>query len=235
MATPDELARNWLGYVEGLCGKQARSPTERDDFLSAALIALCKAAQRYDATKGWTFQALVTRSVKNAIIDVQRRQKPETEFREERHLAGGEARLAPFVRRDRKPENVPEPAPPPPPSPRELAVAALRAGASYRDARKAAQQGGRAPSLETVTRWAAAAGIQRRRGRPTKVDPETLRRWLTDPKVCPASWGRRRGRRRLNVAGLARAAGLALRTLHNRAEMFGGVPRLRKRRAAASY
>lgn len=233
MATPDELARDWLGYVEGLCGKAARTPTERDDFLSAALIALCKAAQRYDATKGWTFQALVTRSVKNAIIDVQRRQKPETEFREERHLAGGEARLVPFVRRTRGPEPITEPAAPPPPSPRELAIAALHAGASYRAARAAAAQGGRAPSLDTVTRWAAAAGIQRRRGRPAKVDPATLRRWLTDPRVCPGAWKMRGRRQVVNLRELARAAGLALRTLHNRAEMFGGVPRLRKHHAAA--
>mgnify|MGYP000210978127 FL=1 len=207
-----QLAAAWIRLVRKLVGEAAQSRTEYDDLLGPATEALLRAARAFRPGTGWTFQALLTRCVKNAIIDVRRRRRNEVEFKDW-HLDGA---LEPAPPRPERPPH-PEPATPPC-GPQELAraaaVAALHAGQTYRAARAAASAHiGRPPSLDTVHGWARAAGVApRRRGRPSKVHPTDVARWLQAGSMTAAQ----------------ESTGVHRVTLWRCCKMFGGVSRLRR-------
>jgi len=204
------LAAQWIPLVRKLVGEAAGSKTEYDDLFGVASEAVMRAARSFKPDRGWTFQALATRCVKNAICDVRRRKKCEVELKDW-HVERGIEALP--KRRESKPVE-PEPAPMPACPGRAAAIAALRCGKSYRQARaEAAQCLPKPPSMRRICAWAREAGIQPRcPGRPPKVDPIEAARWL----------------RASTLAEVSAATGVSICTLSRVSKMFRGVRRLRR-------
>lgn len=207
-----KLAAGWLPLMRKLVSQAAQGRTEYEDLLGPSTEALLRAARAFKPGAGWTFQALATRCVKNAIIDVRRRKRNEVELKDWHVEAGVE--VAPPRPQRALLEQLAAPAPNPQQLARTAAVTALHSGSSYRQARAAAARHlARPPSLDTVHRWAKAEGVEpRRRGRPAKVGALHAARWLRDGSVAQAQ----------------EASGLSRRTLSRCAKMFGGVSRLRR-------
>ena len=205
------LAAQWIPLVRKLVGEAAGSSTDFDDLFGVASEAVMRAARSFKPDKGWTFQALATRCVKNAICDVRRRKKCEVELKDW-HVERG-IEVAP-KRRQIKP-NAPVPLPVLPACPgRFAAIEALRCGKSYRQARaEAAKLLPKPPSMRRICAWAREAGIQPRcPGRPPKVDPIEAARWL----------------RASTLAEVSAATGVSICTLSRVSKMFRGVRRLRR-------
>lgn len=212
-----------MPLLHKLCAKSARTPTEHDDLVDAAVISLCKAARAFKPEMGWTFQALATRAITNAIIDALRKRRPEVEFKEA-HLESAIDR--PLRAAPAAPELDSEPAPPAPPCPRAAALQVLREGGPLHAAREEAERlTGRRPARSTVQGWARAAGVRLQRGRPAKLDPRQVARWLTDRRALPGIW---ESGRRANIAKLAQGAEVDPSTVRRSCKKAGGIRRLRR-------
>lgn len=206
------LAAQFMPLLLGFARKKARTPTEFDDLVSHLHEPLLRAARGFKREKGYTFQAFLTRILHNAYVDLMRRRKIEVPLQDwhvERALPVKTSR--PQVQKE-------EPDPPlQQPSAVERALYVLREGGTLQAARKAAaRELGRMPARSTVQRWAKAAALcPRPRGRPRKLDPQQLVRWLLDPRALPGIWvkrGRRKGARASQRA-LAEAAEIGSSTV----------------------
>lgn len=149
------LVKKWMPLAYGIVNKQVGG--DKAEQLSRALWALTKFARLYDASKGYSEQALATRAIGSAMIDCHRaaaRHLGNVELKDH-HLSDTEQPLAPPPPKWEPPADEPD-----------------------RKVRAAGQ------SARSLHARAKEQGWARRQGRPRALDGQSLLRILdTDPHI----------------------------------------------------
>ncbi len=181
-----QLAAQWMPLLYKIVAKHTQSAADRADLVSGLQLALMRAARSFDPRRGFTFQALATRALNNAVIDVRRRQqtrRPEVNGLEDWQLERAvclDYEPAP-VRRDPKPETDLTP-PAPPPSVADSARALLEDGVPFRDIATATGL-----RYWQVRQLAQQLGIKRLPGKPSRLGESLVAARLSRRQIMDAT------------------------------------------------